>query len=310
MLIIFGAINMDLNATTSAFPAAGQTVKCLDYATTPGGKAANQALAAARAGAKTALVGKVGDDGYGNRILMNLRRNEVMTSGVATSETLSTGLAIVMSTPDGQRAIMQASGANAEVSTEQVPDEILGPDNMVLVHMDVDPKETLDVMQRAHAGGAKIILNLSPFKKIAKEVIALADYLIMNEHTGAQLYAHLQLGTPESTQKHAAAIVRLTKTPTIITLADGGSVMVDKDGKGYQVPALAIEEIVDTNGAGACYCGTLAACLHNKVPMIDAMKRASVSASLACTKKGTYESFPYRGDVDEFIDGLGEVRPV
>ncbi len=308
MLIIFGSINMDLNASIAEFPAAGQTAKCLDYKTTPGGKAANQALAAGRAGAKTALVGKVGDDGFGNRILMNLRRNEVMTSGVATSETLPTGLAVVMHDPrNEQRAIMHAQGANSEISADQVPNEILGIDHTVLVHLDVDPKETLDVMQRAKEHGARIFLNLSPFKKISKEVLSMAEYLIMNEDATAKLYAHLQLGNDTDPAKQTASIARVARTSVITTLAAKGSVMVGPEGKGIMVPALNLDDIVDTAGAGACYCGTLAACLHNKMGIEEAMKRASATSSLACLKEGTYESYPYSGDVDEIIGQLGKV---
>ena len=126
MLIVFGSINMDVNVNVRNFPKEGETVLSQNYTMSPGGKGANQALAAARYGAKTAVVGKVGDDGNGLRILNYLKRNGVMTSGVAKSEEFPTGMAMVMKRKkDGGKSEVIASGANALVSAEQAPSDIL-----------------------------------------------------------------------------------------------------------------------------------------------------------------------------------------
>src|SRR5688572_17459810 len=124
MIIVFGSINMDLNMGMDHFPRPGETVLSRTYSTSPGGKGANQALACARTGAKTALVGRVGDDGMGLRILNSLKKHEVMTSGVSTSEVMPTGLAVVMHS-QAENQIVVASGANSEVTADQVPDEVL-----------------------------------------------------------------------------------------------------------------------------------------------------------------------------------------
>src|SRR4051812_15205903 len=112
MIVVFGSINMDVGMRVKDFPRGGETILSPSYDMSPGGKGANQALACARGGAKTALVGKVGDDGIGTRILTNLRRNEVMTSGVATSDYLPTGMAYILRNAAGENQITVASGAN------------------------------------------------------------------------------------------------------------------------------------------------------------------------------------------------------
>ena len=157
MIIVFGSINMDYRMAVKDFAKAGETVISPSYEISAGGKGANQALACARAGAKTALVGKVGDDGAAAKILNNLKRNEVMTSGVATSDSSPTGIAMILVNEKGENQIVVASGANGEVSAEQVPDDILKPETMLLLQMEVPIPENMALLERAKAKGATTI---------------------------------------------------------------------------------------------------------------------------------------------------------
>lgn len=306
MIIVFGSINMDLNVGLGHFPIPGETVISLDYQTTPGGKGANQALAAARCGQKTALVGKVGDDGMGLRILNALRRNEVLTSGVATSDNLPTGLAIVMREKSGQNRIVLAAGANAEVQSDQVPNEILGPANVLLIQMETPWQQSLEVMKRAKEFGAKIIFNAAPVRRFAAEALEYADYLIVNEIEAVQLGA--MFGVPD--QRDLSNLAKLLSSkaggPCIITMGPQGLICVDKNGAGWKIGALPVTKVVDTAGAGDCFCGTFAAAIHNKVALPIALKRASVAAGLSTLKIGIQESYPYSADVEEHLSGLAE----
>ena len=312
MIIVFGSINMDLNIGVGKFPEPGETVLSLDYKTTPGGKGGNQALAAARTGEKTALVGRVGDDGMGIRILNNLRRNEVMTSGVSTSEVLPTGLAFVMRDPEGENEIVVASGANAEASAEQVPDEILGPGNVVLMQMEIPVSENLSLMERAKDFGATVILNVAPALKLPKSALAHVDYLIVNQIEARQMAESygFNLDSNKDADRIAEILAKTGKLTCILTRGPGGTVVVTEDGRAWLVPALELENVVDTTGAGDCFCGTFAAMIYRKTPLLEAIKRANVAGGLSCLKVGIQEAYPYSAEIDEYFPSLAESKSI
>ncbi len=301
MIIVFGSVNMDVNLQVQAFPAPGETILSPTYDMTPGGKGANQALAAVRGGVKTALVGMIGDDGMGTRILNNIRRHEVMTSGVGTSDTLPTGMAFVMRDKKGENQIIVASGANAQVRADQVPDEILKPGNVVLFQMEISQAENLNVMERAKKHGATVILNLAPAIRLSQKTLDVVDYLIVNEIEARQIAGVLSINPDQDLVKIAQALSAQAHLDCIVTLGAQGAVAVTKDGKAWKVPALAIPEVVDTAGAGDCFCGTLAAALHEKKSMPEAMRRAVVAASLSCLKTGTQDSYPYSAEIEDAL---------
>lgn len=302
MLVVFGSINMDFNFIVNALPHPGETVIAPQYEMSPGGKGANQALAAARSGAKTAIIGKIGDDGMGQRILMNLRRNEVMTSGVARSEHLPTGMASVIKNAKGENVVVVASGANAMVQADQVPDEILHAQNVVLMQMEVPFEQNLDVMKRAKQHGAQVILNLAPAIKIAPEALRLVDTLIVNQIEARQLAGSIGLDPQLDLKKLALAMSKLGELNCIVTLGGDGVVATTKASEMWSVPSMKLDKVVDTTGSGDCFCGTFAALIHEKKSFPDALHRAVVAAGLSCTKEGTQDSYPYSGDIEDFLD--------
>lgn len=312
MIIVFGSVNMDVSLRVKDFPKPGETILSHSYEMTPGGKGANQALACARGGARTALVGKVGDDAMATRILNSLRRNEVMTSGVATSDILPTGMAIVTTNGNGENNIVVASGANGDVSSEQVPDEILKAGNLVLLQMEVPLAENIKLMERAKKCGAQVMLNLAPAFHLPQRALELVDYLVVNEHEAHAMADMLGIGAKQDLMVLAHALSQKGNLTAIITLGAEGSLAMTPDGKGWRVPALALkpEDIVDTTGAGDCYCGTLAAAIKAKFALGSAMRRASVAAGLACKKKGAQESYPYIAEIEEALEDFPQAVPV
>ena len=310
MIIVFGSINMDVGLRVKDFPRPGETTLAPSYDMSPGGKGANQALACARGGAKTALVGKVGDDGMATRILTSLRRNEVMTSGVATSDYLPTGLAIVTRDARGENQITVASGANADVTATQVPDEVLKPGNILLLQMEVGLSENYNLMERAKKHGATVMLNLAPAFHISQKALELVDYLIVNELEARAMADAIGLPAGQDMMVMAKALAAKSGGTAIITLGDKGSIAFGADGKGWRVPALEVKEVVDTTGAGDCYCGMLASSLHAKFALGSAMRRASVAAGLSCMKKGAQESYPYIAEVEELLESFPQAQPV
>ncbi len=308
MIIVFGSINMDLMFPADKLPEPGETVLCEDYDITSGGKGANQALAAARMGEKTALVGCAGDDGPALRMLRSLRRDGVMTTGVSESTEFLTGCAVVVRDKDGNKKIVVASGANKEAKADQVPDEILKPSNVVLMQMEMDPEQNWILLERAHEHGAKTILNLAPAIHIPESALKKLDYLIVNQLEARQMADMLGIKVEDNAMKIAQALSKQGSLNCIITLGQQGAVACSKKNDLITVPAIKIEEIMDTAGAGDAYCGTFAAAIHSGLGLIQAMQKASVAGSLACLKGGAQDSFAYSGEIQEHLPGLGEVK--
>ncbi|MGZ9097130.1 MAG: ribokinase [Micavibrio sp.] len=306
MLIVFGSINMDMVVEPEHLPQAGETVLCDDYDLFPGGKGANQALAAARMGARTALVGCVGGDHYSQQILATIRRQGVMTSGVAESER-PTGCAMIMREKGGQNRIIVAGGANNEAKADQIPDEILREGAMVLTQGEVPAAEICTLIRRAHERGVKVILNLAPAFPLPEDVLRMVWILVVNEIEIGQVTA--SLGLPVTApEEMAKALATKGKTTCIVTRAEKGSVVVQPDGKTFAVSALPIDEVVDTTGAGDAYCGTLSACLYSGMNLEESVRWAAVAGSLACTKEGTINAFAYQDDIRENLERVSLTR--
>ncbi len=308
MIIVFGSINMDVIMNVPEFPRGGETILAPSYDMGPGGKGANQSLAAARTGVKTALVGKVGDDAMSHRILGNLRRNEVMTSGVAVSDMLPTGMAFVMLDRHGENQIIVASGANSDVSAGQVPDEILKAGNILLLQMEIPLTENFALLERAKTRGATTMLNLAPAFKITQQALDNIDYLIVNEHEARVVAEAFDIWEQNDMMIVAKALAAQGKLNCIVTLGSKGALAVTAQGEAWRVPAMKLEEIVDTTGAGDCFCGTFAAAIHEKMPIGQALRRAVAAACLSCTQKGAQDSYPFSADVEEALKNLPQAE--
>ena len=310
MIVVFGSINMDLNMRVKNFPQAGETILSRSYTMTPGGKGANQALAAARLGVKTALVGKVGDDGPGIRVQKVLRRNEVVTSGVTLSETLPTGMATVIKDKSGENRIIVASGANAEVSAEQAPSEILGKGNYLLVQMELPMEQNALVMKSARDSGAKVVLNLAPAMDIPAPMLSLADFLVVNQIEARQLGERLGIDVSGKPEKLAYALAKKGKLNCLITMGPDGCVLVTPEGEAWGMDSVKLDEVVDTTGAGDCFCGTFTACLHEGKSQSEAMRYATAASALSCMKEGTLDSYAYSAEIEEMLEKTAKVSKI
>lgn len=304
MIIVFGSLNMDISIRLDKFPEPGETVLSNHYHLSPGGKGANQALAAARAGTnKVALIGRVGNDDYGKVLRESLKSNGVMVSGVAYSDTTPSGCAIVSKDSSGENQIIVMSGANMEAIHEQIPDEILLPQNILLMQMELPVDQSVTLLERAHARGVKTILNLAPAITIPKKALGLIDYLIVNSIEARQIAEKLQLKTENNALKLAQALAIQGQMTCIITLGKQGSIAVTKENHAWAVPIMPLEQglVVDIAGAGDAYCGTFAAAIHAGLPLPEAMRRASVAGSLTCLKEGTQMAMPFLDDIEKSL---------
>ena len=245
MILVFGSINIDLLVPVPHLPAPGETVLGGDYAIAPGGKGANQALAARRAGAEVIMAGAVGRDAFADIALSLLRRDGVDVSLVATSER-PTGCAAITVDPAGENLIAVASCANLGAAAAQVPDRLLGPRTVLVLQREVPAAENAALIRRARARGAWIVLSLAPAGPIAPARLKDIDILIANEGEAATLGGD------------AAAVARQLRSGLVVTRGAAGAVALLADGRQINVPALAIDP-VDTTGAGDTLAGVLAA---------------------------------------------------
>ncbi|MEJ0014007.1 MAG: ribokinase [Bauldia sp.] len=294
MIVVFGSINVDLVTRVQRTPGPGETVRGSDYALIPGGKGANQALAARRAGARVRMYGAIGYDAFADTALLELKPAGVELTGVSRLPH-TTGLALITVDEKGENAIVIAPGANGHAGAASIPADAFGPRDTLLLQMEVPFPESLAAAKAARAAGTRVVLSLAPYTALAAEDIAAFDTIIVNEHEAADLAHHLGVSAKGADATATALARRLGRT-VIATLGAEGAVAVH-EGALIRVPALAVTP-VDTTGAGDTFCGVLAAYLDEGADMRAAMTKAAVAGSLATTKAGAQPSFPTRSEIE------------
>lgn len=295
MITVFGSINVDLVTRVTRTPGPGETVPGSDYQLIPGGKGANQALAARRAGAAVRMVGAIGDDFLSRVALSELEAGGVDLSTV-TRRAGTTGVAIIVVNQAGDNTIVLSPGANAFASAATIPEDAFGDGDTLLLQNEVPLAETLVAAAKARAAGARVIFSVAPYVPLSPDEVAAVDMIIVNEHEAADFARHLGVvaASPEETVTGLAA--RLGRA-VVATLGPDGAIAAD-GREVIRVPALQVSP-VDTTGAGDTFCGVLAAWLDEGASFRTAMARAAVAGSLAVTKAGAQPSFPTRAEIQD-----------
>jgi ribokinase len=294
VITVFGSINVDLTFRLPHLPVVGETVLTPTFTQAVGGKGANQAIAAARDGARVRFVGCVGPDSYGETARGALAGLGIEVSGLNTVPG-TTGLAAVWIDGEGRNQIAVASGVNEALKADALAAQTLAPDTCVVLQMETPAGEVEAAIDYAKQRKAKIVLNLAPARPLARAALAHVDILVVNEHEAAVLSKHLQLPHTEPLDQ-AAALAQILGNTVIITLGAEGAIGARGD-EIWRVEALLVRAI-DTTGAGDCFVGVLASELGKGASIPTAMRRAAVAASLACTIVGAMPSFPARAQID------------
>jgi ribokinase len=294
MITVFGSINVDLVTRVARTPGPGETVRGSDYRLIPGGKGANQALAARRAGASVRLLGAIGYDAFADIALIELKPAGVDVSGVARPSA-TTGLAIITVDDKGENTIVVSPGANAHATAASIPIGIFGSRDTLLLQMEVPFAESLAVAKIARAAGARVILSVAPYTALPAEDISAFDMIIVNEHEAADLAKHLGIAA-RGADATVTALARRLGHIVIATLGPEGAIAATGT-EVIHVPALKVTP-VDTTGAGDTFCGVLAAYLDEGAVLNVAMRMAAIAGSLAVTKEGAQPSFPMRAEIE------------
>ncbi|MGF1592145.1 MAG: ribokinase [Kiloniellaceae bacterium] len=300
MITVFGSLNADLVCRVAHLPAPGETVTGPDYTVVPGGKGANQALAAARAGAQVRMVGAVGRDGFREAALSGLKQGGVDLSALTDSDR-PTACAFIGVDPRGENQIIVASGANLDARADQLSSLRLGAGDLLLLQMEVPHEENWKAVAIAKAAGAAVVLNLAPTGTVPPEVLRQIDVLIVNETEARQLAA--QLGLPETTPEDIGA--RLAAdfvAQCIVTLGAEGVAACGTEGS-FRLPALQKIEVVDTTAAGDAFVGGFAAARDEGAPLQTALTWGVAAGGLACRSLGAQSSLPGRAEIAAALKG-------
>lgn len=306
MILVFGSVNVDMVVPVTSLPRPGETVLGPGYSLYPGGKGANQALAAARAGATVRMVGRVGQDAFADLALSELTAAGVDLRGVAR-DPQPTGCALVCVDRGGQNLIVVAAGANGRTVQSQVADELLGPETLLLLQMEVPAAENWALVERARARGARILCNAAPAGPIPRRTLANFDWLVVNA-TEAEAVA-ARLGLPAAGPREAGrAIAERTGTTAVVTLGAAGAVAYSR-AVAWRAGALKIKP-TDTTAAGDAFVGAFAAAVDAGLDLPAALHRASVAGGLACLTAGAQPSLPYRAAIDRYLRELPPPEPL
>jgi ribokinase len=292
MVIVFGSINLDLIFRLPAIPRPGETVLGSATRIEPGGKGANQAVAAARDGAAVIMAGAVGRDALADGALGLLRAAGVDLRRIRPVEA-STGCAAIAVDPAGNNAIAVGSGANLSAQASQVEDSLLGLNSTVVLQMEVPPAETAGLILRAKAAGARVVLNLAPAAALPEDALRSVDVLVVNETEAAWLAAYLGCdGTAASLRDRLGGIA------VVLTRGGEGADLASRDAIWHE-PAQPVKAI-DTTAAGDCFVGVLAHRLDRGETLPASVRRASIAAALCCTRHGSQGSIPTQAETDAF----------
>jgi ribokinase len=299
MITVFGSINMDLIATTARLPKPGETVTGTGFSTAAGGKGANQALAARRAGANVRMAGAVGSDSFADGALALLKQ---AGTDLSLTKTVGepTGTAHILVGGDGENVIVVVASANGTVSTEDAQSavETMGAGDTLMLQLEIPASSVEKALIAAKSKGITSIINIAPLTADAARLGRMADIVVANE-TEFELLAGREGLSASEREEAMQALSRETGQTVIVTLGAEGVVAV-RGGNVHRSKGLKIEP-VDTVGAGDTFCGYLAASLDAGLDFDAALRRAAVAGSLACLNPGAQPAIPLATEVDAKI---------
>jgi ribokinase len=290
-ITVIGSINMDLVTSTTQIPKVGETVLGHSFHTIPGGKGANQAVAAARLGADVTMIGAVGDDSFGETLVEHLTNQGINTENIMKMKDTSTGIASII-VSEADNSIIVVPGANHHVTPEVIEkheDKIKNSD-IILVQLEIPLESVIEAVELAKKHGVRTILNPAPIQKLPKELLEMVDYLTPNEHEQTLLFVSID-GTEQELEK--------LKEKCIVTKGSKG-VMIYKNGEKVEIPSLQVEA-VDTTGAGDSFNGALATALCDGLDIDEACQFANVVGAISVTKLGAQTGMPTKKEVEEFL---------
>ncbi len=299
-IVVIGSSNVDFIMKMDHLPAVGETVTDAVFVQTYGGKGANQAVSAARAGGDVWLVNCVGDDPFAALVRENLRQAGVHVEYVFEEAGIASGAALVMIGGAGRNYLSVAPGANYRLTPAMLQPlkPLIQSAALVMVQYEVLPETLLSAIDLAVEAGKPVLFNLAPARPLAGDALAKVDTLVVNE-VEAQSLCGFAIEGPEEAARAAAALLARGCRNAIVTLGVEGA-YVAAPGLRAHVPAFPVEA-VDTTAAGDVFCGSLAVALVEGRPLLEAVHFASAASAICVTRLGAQPSAPDRAEIDAFL---------
>lgn len=295
-VVVVGSLNMDLVARAPRLPVPGETLMGRSFSTVPGGKGGNQAVAAARLGARTAMIGCVGDDAFGRELRAGLERDGVDCAGVGVAPGLSSGVALIVVDDDGRNGIVVVAGGNGQLAPADVDrqEAVLAGARVVALQLETPLATVEHAALRARALGRTVVLNPAPARALPEGLVACADYLVPNELEAAML-AGLPVDSVESAVEAARRLRARGAGSVLVTLGERGVVAVTVEGARHY-PAEKVQA-VDTTAAGDTFIGGFCAGLVRGRSLPEAIGFAQAAAAISVTRPGAQTSIPFEREV-------------
>jgi ribokinase len=294
-IVVVGSINMDLVVRSPRHPEPGETILGSSFQTFPGGKGANQAVAAARLGGKVKMIGRVGTDSFGDSLLDTLQKDQVDTRFVRRSQDTASGVALITVNDQGQNTIVVVPGANGQLSQQDIHDsrEAFVGASVVLLQLEIPDEAVKTAVNIARQEGAGVILNPAPARQLSRNLLSQVDFLIPNE-------TELGLLTGMAGVAIAADSLRSIGTRRlVVTLGSQGVLVLDEDGP-YHLDAHVVPA-VDTTAAGDAFVGAFAVAQTEHRPTREAAAWGNAAGALAVTSAGAQPSLPTRAQLLDFM---------
>ncbi|MGV3561340.1 ribokinase [Larkinella arboricola] len=297
LICVVGSSNTDMVVKAEKLPAPGETVIGGKFLMNPGGKGANQAVAAARLGGQVALAAKVGNDVFGRQAIQQFQREKINPKYITTDPEYPSGVALINVDAKGENCITVAPGSNSRLKPEDVELILndLSPTDLVLLQLEI-PLPTVDyVIRRSFEKGVRVILNPAPAQPFATDLFGCL-YLITPNETEAELLTGIRV-TDLATAEQAARAIRAKGVPNVIITLGGKGAYLHTDTVSAVIPAPPVTA-VDTTAAGDCFNGALTVALAENQPLEEAVAFACKAASICVTRMGAQASMPYRREVN------------
>jgi ribokinase len=302
-ITIVGSLNMDLVIRSSHIPQKGETIIGRDFQTIPGGKGANQAVAAARLGGQVNMVGRVGKDSFADILLENLNSSKVDAGYIKRDVDSATGVALIVVDDTGENIIVVASGANMTVTEADVEaaEQIIKSSDVLLLQLEVPVNAVTRATQIACQFGVTVILNPAPAQRLSPDLLNLVDIIVPNE-IEAELLTGIQLNSQVDLENASNRLLESGVKSVVITLGGRGSFFADSQHQSENVKAFEIKP-VDTTAAGDAFLGGLAVNIGEGRSLSESVRWANAAGALAAMRFGAQTSLPSRDEVLRLISG-------
>lgn len=305
---VVGSIHVDYNIYMDRLPIKGETVIGSSLHVSPGGKGANQAVAASRLGARTAFIGRVGGDENGRRLVEVLKQNNVEVSGVLVDRETPTGIALIFVDKSGENMIAVFPGTDEKLSPGDVAGNrhIIEESRVLLLQLEIPLKTVEQALKIAKECGVVTILNIAPYRHLGENILSLVDVLILNDVEASQ-FSGIEITDTDTAIDAAKTIASKTQGEVVVTLGERGAVAYSKrEDLALHIQAFPVRA-VDTVAAGDAFSAAYAVAVSEEKGLEERLRFSVATASLKVAKKGAITGLPYRSEVERLLGGKGDV---